>query len=592
MTFWDGAGWIDDSTRPPRPPRAASRTQLERLCDLLATATMIAGLVIVVLPFRAAQASGPAISATPSHGVAGTSVVITGTSLPPRTRLQLTWDSEAAGMPAVRVTASGAIRVTIVVPASPAGSHAIAAVKSSSGSGATPDAGGQAVVAGLVFTVSEVASPADLAGSPVPSEPPTAIHEVAPTLEPTPLPLLAATTAPTLGPEPAAGATPEPTTGPTSGATPRPTTGPGAGAIPGATSTPSPAPRAEATPEPTTKPDPTPTTAPSGPPATFSPAPTPSPATTSTFYVTTSGSDAAVGSATAPWRTIAHAVANAPRGSTIAIGGGTYGPVAIWRPSLTLEPAGAASVTIAGGTTAISITASDVTIRGLRVTGATSQGIWIGGSTDVRIRNVTIEGNAGHGVQIKSSAGVSVLNSTIRANGKSGLRELEGTLGGTYAGNTIANNGHDGDPYNGDGVLLKGSGAVVRDNRIMGNGDSADYEHGIYVSAGARDYRIEGNVIEGNSASAIKASGGGTIVDNRLSGSPRGIVLADAGPIVAITRNVVDASRYAILVTANADLTRFQSDFNAFGLEAFAYGGRLLSLAGWQSATGLDLHST
>jgi parallel beta-helix repeat protein len=577
MTFWDGTRWVEKTTHPPRRASSGPRTGIARLTDLVATATMLVGLVVVVVPFGAAQASDPTITATPEQGVAGSSVTIVGSSLPPKTRLQLTWDSEASGMPAVRVNASGGFRVTMVVPASPAGTHAIAVVKPSGKAGAKVAAGQAVVMAGLTFTVSQSGNGADPAETSAPTDGPSPTYVIAPTDQPGPTPSTGATSAPTVAPGPISGPTPGPATGPT----PEPPAGP--------TPEPTPRPTLEPTPRPTTTTAPTPTPTPSNPPATPSPAPT---APTGTFYVSTSGSDAAAGSATAPWRTLAYAVAKAPRGSTIAIGGGSYGPVSISRSSLTLQPAGAAVVTIAGGTTAISITSTDITIRGLRVTGASAQGIWIAGAADVRLRNVTVEGNTGHGIQIKSSSGVSVLDSAIRSNDKSGLRELEGTVGGTYTGNTIVNNGHDGDPYNGDGVLLKGSGAVVRDNRIAGNGDSPDYEHGIYVSVGARDYRIESNVIEGNSASAIKASGGGVIVDNHLSGSPRGIVMADAGPIVSISGNVIDGARYAVLVTSNADLARFRSDYNAFGLEAFAYGGKLLSLAGWRIATGLDLHST
>lgn len=43
-----------------------------------------------------------------------------------------------------------------------------------------------------------------------------------------------------------------------------------------------------------------------------------------TFYVATNGSDAAPGTQSQPWQTLAHAVATAPSGSTIKLRGGTY----------------------------------------------------------------------------------------------------------------------------------------------------------------------------------------------------------------------------------------------------------------------------
>lgn len=73
-----------------------------------------------------------------------------------------------------------------------------------------------------------------------------------------------------------------------------------------------------------------------------------------TFYVSTTGSDTAAGTAAAPWRTIQHAVDAAQPGDTVLIGAGTYREVITIRKSgtatapLTISAAPGAHVIISG----------------------------------------------------------------------------------------------------------------------------------------------------------------------------------------------------------------------------------------------------
>lgn len=361
--------------------------------------------------------------------------------------------------------------------------------------------------------------------------------------------------------------------------------------------TPTPAPTATPTPAPTATPTPAPTATPTpAPTATPTPAPTATPTVTPTavpgsvFYVSLAGSDTNAGSLSAPWRTLGHAAGFAPANSTVEVASGTYAPFSIGRSDLVIEPMAGATVTVSGGSSAIAVTGSGITIRGLRVTGATSQGIWVDSSSDVLLDDLTVDHNLGAGAQIIRSSNVTVQNSSFTSNLLAGLRELDGTTGGTYVGNTIADNGHDGEPYNGDGLLLKGSGGYVADNLILRNGDDPTYEHGIYVATTATNYLITGNTLDGNAASGIKASGQGTVTNNSISGSVRGIVFADDGGSVVVQRNTVSATLYSILVTSNCVLSRYSSDYNTFVVKAFGLNGPI-DFASWRNQTGLDLHS-
>lgn len=374
----------------------------------------------------------------------------------------------------------------------------------------------------------------------------------------------------------AVAAAPTPTSAPTIAPAPTPTP-PAATQPAGPTATPAPT-----APAPTSTPTPTPT----------APAPpTPTPAPANTYYVATTGSDTGPGTSSAPWRTIANAVSVAPAGATILVRAGTYAPFAVSRDGLVVAADAGAVPVIGGGATGITITASNTTVRGLRVTGSSNQAVWVDGADGVLLDALTVDRNAGHGIQVIRSRHVSVTNSTISSNGLGGIRELDGTTGGAYIGNVITDNGHDGQPYNGDGILLQGSWALVSGNTILRNGDNDMYEHGIYAATIASGYDIRDNTIRDNAASGIKASGSGQVRNNAISGSVRGVVFADDGASVTVKDNTISASLYAILVTSNCNLDRYSSDYNAFGTKTFGLGGPL-TFTDWKTTTGLDGHST
>lgn len=541
--YWNGSQWsVERAVGTPARPSS-------RLTDWLATLTALAVVALLVVPFRGALAGSPSLAVDPTTAQAGARVTISGSFLPLRTKLQLTIDGSAAGMPTVTSDRKGWFSIAVRLPALSVGRHTI-------GAASAPGKGGKTSTANL--------GPAMVS---------TPIEIVAVSPAPTPAPSAPATPSPT--------ATPAPTTAPTVAptATPSPTSS-APGASPSTAPSPTTAPSTAPTPAPTTAPTPAPTTA-----------PTPTPAPDGSFVVSPAGSDANPGTAAAPWRTIAKAVASAPAGSTIVVRAGTYGPISIGRSHLTILAATGEQPVVSGGSTAIAITGDDVTIRGLRVTGASAQGIWVDGASDVVLESLRVDRNSGHGIQVIRSTGVHVLDSTVNANTMSGIRELDDTTGGRYVGNTVADNGHDGQPYNGDGILLQGSGGLVSGNTIVRNGDHSTYEHGVYAAAIATGYVISGNVLDGNAASGIKAGGSGTVKDNVIGGSVRGVVFAGTGGIVKVTGNRIDAATYAILVTSDCDLGRYQSDYNTFDLKTFGLGGAL-SLPVWRTTTGLDVHST
>jgi len=165
---------------------------------------------------------------------------------------------------------------------------------------------------------------------------------------------------------------------------------------------------------------------------------------------------------------------------------------------------------------------TDLRLSGLTVKNGGSQGIWVDSSARVSFDTVTVTGN-GFGLRAKSSSNLTVQNSTLTANRGAGVMELGGVARGRYLHDDITNNGHDGQPYNGDGLQLDGTSALISDCDITGNGDNALYEHGIYASTTALGYTIENSRFSGNSATNVKAEGSGIVRSNQFGSARLGM---------------------------------------------------------------------
>jgi parallel beta-helix repeat protein len=253
---------------------------------------------------------------------------------------------------------------------------------------------------------------------------------------------------------------------------------------------------------------------------------------------------------TAPLCTLSRASALAEPGDIIHIAGATY------RESLVPSRSGSVSKPISfvadssdvvidaqGGRTGIKVVArSYVNFSGMTVTGAATQGIWVDGSVRVTFSSLTVKENRGPGIQLRNSIGTTIRQSSIIGNLGAGVQELKSNEGSHLLDNTISRNGWDSKPYNGDGIQLVGSGAIVRGNTITGNGDNSVFEHGLYASAAA-DYLIERNIFANNAAANIKAQGSGTVRYNRLGTATTGIYVDHNGDLgVKIYYNVLGGS--------------------------------------------------
>jgi hypothetical protein len=155
--------------------------------------------------------------------------------------------------------------------------------------------------------------------------------------------------------------------------------------------------------------------------------------------------------------------------------------------------------------------------------------IWVDSSARILFDNLTITTNT-FGFRAKNSSDVTVQHSLLTANKAAGVMELGGVTRGRYLHDDITNNGHDGQPYNGDGLQLDGTGALISDCDITGNGDNTLYEHGIYASTTALDYTIDNNRFSGNSATNVKAEGSGTVHANQFGSARLGMYVDQTPP--------------------------------------------------------------
>jgi parallel beta helix pectate lyase-like protein len=265
-----------------------------------------------------------------------------------------------------------------------------------------------------------------------------------------------------------------------------------------------------------------------------------------------------------PYCTVARAASQVVAGDTVHIAPGRYAgtvrpahggtPDAPVRfvadaPGVVLDGAGAAN-------TIRLIATGDVRFEGLEVTGGLNQGVWVEASDRVVLDHVTVRANTGAGVQIKSGIGTTIAAGDVSGNGRAGVLELAGGQGTTVTDSTVTGNGHDGQPDNGDGLQLGGSGDEIARSDISGNGDS-QYEHGIYTSTGSTGWRIHDNRLTGNAGANVKAAGVGEIAGNRSTDGRWGVVLSDNPAPVRVVQNVIGgAAQHLVFLTAGTTAAR------------------------------------
>ena len=259
-----------------------------------------------------------------------------------------------------------------------------------------------------------------------------------------------------------------------------------------------------------------------------------------------------------PWCTPGPASRLAAAGDVVHLASATYGdqlrPLASGTQSQPIVYQADGPVTLlapAGTVTVMIIGVHDVVLRGFTVKAAAKQAIWVDAASRITLDDDTVANSSGVGVQIKGGVGVTVSHSRLINNARAGLLDMSEARDTTLSSSLVSANGHDGERYDGDGVELDGTGALVTGNRITRNGDSIGFEHGIYAGSSARSYTISGNTIGGNAGADIKAAGGpALVVGNRLRSGLFGLVLSDNPAPITVEYNLIQGRfQHGVLLT-------------------------------------------
>jgi hypothetical protein len=279
---------------------------------------------------------------------------------------------------------------------------------------------------------------------------------------------------------------------------------------------------------------------------------------------------------TSPMCTLTRAATLATAGDAVMIRAATYtetlrplasgtptAPIryAAYEPGVFIDATGrAAGILVIGRT--------DLRFAGLTVTAASSKGIWVDASARVTFTTTAVTANQ-VGLQARNTTDLTVQSSAFTANHAAGIQELGGVLRGHYLHDRITDNGHDGAPYNGDGLQLDGTGALISDCDITSNGDNALYEHGIYASTTALGYTIETSRFSGNAATNVKAEGSGTVRANQFGSARLGMFVdKNTAPGVQVSANTFSGTfDRAIQTSTGAILTQTDNTLNGLLLK-------------------------
>jgi hypothetical protein len=339
------------------------------------------------------------------------------------------------------------------------------------------------------------------------------------------------------------------------------------------------------------------------------------------YYLSPTGSDSAAGTYAAPWKTITAAAAKMAAGDVAYLRGGTYsGQVQISVSGTATAPItftafpGESPILVEPATNGsdldtVRVLGSYIVLDHLHVTDQNNPGqaIWLGDdATNVTVQYCEVYGAHGQGILISGN-------------------------GNTIYRNDIHDNGSHA-PFD-HGIYVDGGNNIVRSNTIHGNFTWGVQVYNGYVSGpvGVGHNLIESNYIWGNgagsTAAAPSSAAGGMVVgngsnattirNNIICGNAQyGVEIIDSEPDNALTGNVscynakggfymrypgsgntmsgnISYNDGAFALASMAGVTSdHDTFFTSAGAPQLQWSGTGYSLAGFQSASGQDTHST
>jgi hypothetical protein len=365
----------------------------------------------------------------------------------------------------------------------------------------------------------------------------------------------------------------------------------------------------------------------------------------STYYVSTTGNDNSVGSSTAPFATLQHAMLSLEPGDTLNVESGSYGGfIAGWDsvPASsgdrygTIDGTASAPITIQADPSATpgSVIINNpnnktqagidlepginyVTISGLVIDGTSGgiakypnkgEGIKIADANDI-VENCIIKNiNYGQGILADNADNVVLQGNMVSGTGDQGNPDyghgiyLSGTLNGAVVqGNVIYNNTYIGIHVNGD-LSEGGTGlvtnAVIRGNQIFNNGQNGINADGLQSSV------IENNLIYGYQdygitlyqSDAAAPSQNNVIVNNTIvstaAGADSAVRILDGSTGNKVLNSILLGGGGVALRISSNSVSGLISDYNVTsGTYQSDDTGATQTFSQWRGSTGEDTHS-
>jgi len=337
------------------------------------------------------------------------------------------------------------------------------------------------------------------------------------------------------------------------------------------------------------------------------------------FYVSTTGSNAAAGTADAPWQTLQFAAGRVNPGDRVTVRPGNYAGFNLTRSGTSTAPIeffAEPGVLInqpnpVRTDQGINLeNASHVIIDGFEVSGMNRAGVrsvGVDGDTfasHVTIRNVYSHDNGYWGIL------TGFVNDLVIENNRTSGSAVEHGIYVSNSGdrptirdNVSWDNNRNGIHVNGDAEL--GGDGIISNALITGNiiyGNGAEGGSGINMD-GVQDSRIENNLIYDHHSSGISLyridGGGGSnnneVVNNTIHIASNGrwaLNIQDGSTGNQVFNNILlnnHSTRGAIDICSTC-LSGFESDYNVL-VSRFTSGDTNYNLSQWQTATGNDLNS-
>lgn len=331
----------------------------------------------------------------------------------------------------------------------------------------------------------------------------------------------------------------------------------------------------------------------------------------SSYFVSSSGSDANPGTIEQPWRTLQHAANLVVAGDTVTASAGNY---AGFRLTTDGNPEARITFIAEGSVTIDQKNPTDdngihldgayyVTVEGFRVTGVPGAGIRSADNYGVVIRNNVADAVGGVGIAAIFSDGVVIHgNEAGRSLGGVGIQVLGGADNVVVRGNRVFDNSTYGILLKGDRIAGAGDGIisspVIDSNTVFASGSTGGAGLGLL---GVRSAQIVNNLVYGNRSAGIALartsstdlpSTDSVIVNNTVVTAFDGeyaIELSGASTGNRILNNILvgeNAGAGAISIQPDS-LAGFTSDYNVVG-GGFRVGGAAYTSAEWSAAYGQD----